>query len=76
MVQTMGNNRRGRTPGRPVTLMGKGRRYLHRCGFRGSSVALGKVPTGVEIGFKTDAFGSICWNTLPDTEDWFEVSNG
>lgn len=41
-----------------------------------ASVALGKVPTGVEIGFKTDAFDSICWNTLPDTEDWFEVANG
>ena len=41
-----------------------------------ASVALGKVPTGVEIGFKTDAFGSICWNSLPDTEDWFEVANG
>ena len=41
-----------------------------------ASVALSKVPAGVEIGFKTDAFSPIIWNALPETEDWFEDANG
>ena len=31
---------------------------------------LKKYP-GVRIGFQSDPFGEITWNTLPDTEDWF-----
>lgn len=34
-------------------------------------VALDKVPTGVEIGFKMDAFSPIVWNELPADESWF-----
>ena len=41
-----------------------------------ASVALGKVPQGVEIGFKRDAFGPIVWNELPKDEDWFVEDNG
>ena len=41
-----------------------------------ANVALGKVPKGVEIGFKRDAFGPIVWNELPKDEDWFVEDNG
>ncbi len=41
-----------------------------------ASVALDKVPKGVEIGFKPDAFSEIVWNALPDNEEWFRNSNG
>lgn len=41
-----------------------------------ATVALQKVPAGVEIGFKSDAFSPIVWGTLPETEDWFEAANG
>ena len=41
-----------------------------------ATVALQKVPAGVEIGFKSDAFSPIVWGTLPETEDWFENANG
>jgi len=41
-----------------------------------ASVALSKVPKGVEIGFKSDAFSPIIWNKLPDNETWFTVNNG
>lgn len=41
-----------------------------------ATVALQKVPTGVEIGFKSDAFSPIVWGALPETEDWFEAANG
>ena len=36
-----------------------------------AQIALNKVPKGVEIGFKPDAFSDIAWNTLPDDEAWF-----
>ncbi len=29
------------------------------------------LPAGVEIGFKSDAFSPICWNSLPEGETWF-----
>lgn len=41
-----------------------------------ASVQLDRVPAGVEIGFKSDAFSPIVWNTLPETETWFEKANG
>lgn len=41
-----------------------------------AAVALSRVPAGVEIGFKRDAFGPISWNALPAGEDWFEADNG
>lgn len=41
-----------------------------------ATVALQKVPAGVEIGFKSDAFSPIVWGALPETEDWFEAANG
>ena len=30
-----------------------------------------RVPDGVEIGFKSSAFGKIVWNHLPEDECWF-----
>ena len=36
-----------------------------------ASVALNRVPAGVQIGFKPDAFGEIVWDRLPGNEDWF-----
>lgn len=41
-----------------------------------ASVALRKVPKGVAIGFKTDAFSPIVWNELPEDETWFTADNG
>ena len=41
-----------------------------------ASVALSKVPNGVEIGFKPDAFSPIVWNKLPEDETWFTAENG
>lgn len=41
-----------------------------------ASVCLDKVPSGVEIGFKPDAYGPIVWNTLPDEESWLVTTNG
>ena len=34
-------------------------------------VKLDKVPSGVQIGFKSDPFSPIVWDALPDGEDWF-----
>ncbi|MDD6883771.1 MAG: type I-C CRISPR-associated protein Cas7/Csd2 [Eubacteriales bacterium] len=34
-------------------------------------VHLDKVPSGVQIGFKEDAFREITWNALPADEEWF-----
>lgn len=39
-------------------------------------VQLDRVPSGVEIGFKSDAFSPILWNVLPETERWFKKTNG
>ena len=36
-----------------------------------ASVALSRVPAGVRVGFKSDAFGEIVWDRLPENEDWF-----
>ena len=36
-----------------------------------ASVALSRVPAGVRIGFKADAFGETVWDRLPENEDWF-----
>ena len=41
-----------------------------------ASIAMNKLPAGVEIGFKRDAFSPIVWNNLPEDEDWFTESNG
>lgn len=41
-----------------------------------AAIALNKVPSGVEVGFKRDAFGPIVWNALPEDEDWFIADNG
>ena len=38
-----------------------------------ASVALNRVPAGVRIGFKPDAFGEIVWDRLPENEDWFSA---
>lgn len=40
-----------------------------------ASVALSKVPSGVEVGFKRDAFSPVVWNALPEDEDWFTADN-
>lgn len=34
-------------------------------------VHIDRVPKGVQIGFKSSAFDEICWDKLPDSEDWF-----
>ena len=36
-----------------------------------ASVAINRVPAGVRVGFKSDAFAEIVWNQLPENEDWF-----
>lgn len=36
-----------------------------------ATVDLEHIPTGVEIGFQTDAFSEIVWNQLPAGEKWF-----
>lgn len=41
-----------------------------------ASVAMDKVPAGVEIGFKPDAFSPIVWNRLPEEETWLVNDNG
>lgn len=41
-----------------------------------ASIAMNKLPAGVKIGFKRDAFSPIVWNNLPEDEDWFTESNG
>ena len=41
-----------------------------------ATVQLDRVPSGVEIGFKSDAFSPIVWNVLPETETWFKKANG
>lgn len=41
-----------------------------------ASVCMNKLPTGVEVGFKPDAYTPITWNALPDGEAWFEIVNG
>ena len=33
-------------------------------------VSLDRVPRGVDIGFLTQAGGDVCWNALPQDEDW------
>lgn len=41
-----------------------------------ASVCMDRLPAGVEIGFKPDAFSPITWNALPNGEDWLEIANG
>ena len=36
-----------------------------------ASICLSRVPKGVRVGFKTDAFSEITWDHLPNNEDWF-----
>lgn len=36
-----------------------------------ATVDLAHIPAGVEIGFQTDAFSGITWNSLPAEEKWF-----
>ena len=35
-------------------------------------IHLNRVPKGIEVGFKEDAFGDIVWNQLPENEEWFK----
>ena len=37
------------------------------------SICLSRVPAGVRVGFKTDAFSEIIWDHLPQNEDWFRA---
>lgn len=39
-------------------------------------IDMNKIPAGVEIGFKPDAFSSIVWNALPEDESWLVNKNG
>lgn len=34
-------------------------------------INLSRVPKGVSVGFKSDAFGDITWGELPEDESWF-----
>lgn len=34
-------------------------------------VSLDQVPNGVQIGFRSSAFGPVTWGKLPEDEDWF-----
>ncbi len=36
-----------------------------------ASVQISALPAGVEIGFKSEAYGDISWNRLPEGEKWF-----
>lgn len=36
-----------------------------------ATVDTDKVPKGVQIGFKSDAFSPVSWGALPEDEDWF-----
>ena len=36
-----------------------------------ASVALGKLPKGVQIGFQIAPYSAICWDSLPEGETWF-----
>ena len=36
-----------------------------------ASVALGKLPEGVQIGFQFAPYSAICWDSLPEGETWF-----
>lgn len=36
-------------------------------------VSLDKVPLGVQIGFKSDAFAPVVWDALPEGEEWFRL---
>ncbi len=38
-----------------------------------ASICLSRVPAGVRVGFKTDAFSEIIWDHLPQNEDWFRA---
>ena len=38
-----------------------------------ATVAISKLPAGVRLGFKTDAFSEIVWDRLPENEDWFRA---
>lgn len=40
-----------------------------------ASIDLRHIPAGVEVGFKPDAFSSITWNALPESETWFTVTH-
>ena len=35
-------------------------------------IHLNRVPRGIEIGFKEDAFSDVVWNKLPEDEEWFK----
>lgn len=39
-------------------------------------IDMNKIPAGVDIGFKPDAFSSIVWNALPEDESWLVNKNG
>lgn len=41
-----------------------------------AAVDLQRVPAGVRIGFKPDAFSEIVWDKLPEDEDWFHAFQG
>lgn len=36
-----------------------------------AEIYLDKLPNGVQIGFKSDAFAPVTWDDLPSDEDWF-----
>ena len=36
-----------------------------------ASVALGKLPEGVQIGFQIAPYSASCWDSLPEGETWF-----
>ena len=36
-----------------------------------ATIALNRVPAGVQVGFQSDPFGAIVWGELPQGEGWF-----
>ncbi|MCI8442405.1 MAG: type I-C CRISPR-associated protein Cas7/Csd2 [Provencibacterium sp.] len=40
-----------------------------------ATIALKRLPAGVEAGFQTDAFSPIIWGRLPDGESWLTDGN-
>ena len=40
-----------------------------------ATIDFGKIPAGVEIGFKQGAYDDVVWGKLPENEDWFSAKN-
>lgn len=41
-----------------------------------ATIALDKLPAGVQVGFQTDPYAPVVWDRLPEQEDWLTNGNG